>query len=76
MRGSWHGNDFLGCLAVPGRLLYVGHGTVLIEQDGVRLLTDPVLRQRIWHLRRRVPLDKTELEGIDAVSCHTFTSTT
>jgi len=40
---------------------------VLIELDGVRLLTDPVLRERIWHLRRRVPLDKTELEGIDAV---------
>jgi L-ascorbate metabolism protein UlaG (beta-lactamase superfamily) len=35
--------------------------------DGVRLLTDPVLRQRIWHLRRRVPLDKAALEGIDAV---------
>ena len=40
-----------------GRLLYVGHATVLIELDGVRLLTDPVLRPRLWHLRRRVPLD-------------------
>jgi L-ascorbate metabolism protein UlaG (beta-lactamase superfamily) len=49
-----------------GRLLYVGHATVLIELDGVRLLTDPVLRPRVWHLRRRVPLDKSELEGIDA----------
>jgi L-ascorbate metabolism protein UlaG (beta-lactamase superfamily) len=48
------------------RLLYVGHATVLIELDGVRLLTDPVLRPRIWHLRRRVPLDTSELEGIDA----------
>jgi L-ascorbate metabolism protein UlaG (beta-lactamase superfamily) len=48
------------------RLLYVGHATVLIELDGVRLLTDPVLRPRIWHLRRRVPLDTAELEGIDA----------
>jgi L-ascorbate metabolism protein UlaG (beta-lactamase superfamily) len=34
--------------------------------DGVRLLTDPVLRHRVWHLRRRVPLDTAELAGIDA----------
>ena len=49
-----------------GRLLYVGHATVLIELDGVRLLTDPILRTRVWHLRRRVPLDKAELGRIDA----------
>ncbi len=51
---------------MAGRLLYLGHATVLIELDGVRLLTDPVLRSRVWHLRRRVPLDTSELEGIDA----------
>jgi L-ascorbate metabolism protein UlaG (beta-lactamase superfamily) len=34
--------------------------------DGVRLLTDPVLRPRVWHLRRRVPLDAAELTRIDA----------
>ena len=50
-----------------GRLLYVGHATVLIELDGVRLLTDPVLRSRVWHLRRRVPLETTEFGRIDAV---------
>lgn len=50
-----------------GRLLYVGHATVLIELDGARLLTDPVLRSRIWHLRRRVPLDRAGLGRIDAV---------
>ena len=38
-----------------GRLVYVGHATVLVELDCVRLLTDPVLRGRILHLRRRVP---------------------
>ncbi|MBK5233148.1 MAG: MBL fold metallo-hydrolase [Thermoleophilia bacterium] len=37
-------------------LTYVGHATVEIEMDGVRLLTDPVLRRRIAHLRRQVPL--------------------
>jgi L-ascorbate metabolism protein UlaG (beta-lactamase superfamily) len=51
---------------VAGRVLYVGHATLLIELDGVRLLTDPVLRHRIWHLKRRVPLDMAELGGIDA----------
>lgn len=49
-----------------GRLLYVGHATVLIELDGVRLLTDPILRPRLWHLKRRVPLDVVELKTIDA----------
>jgi L-ascorbate metabolism protein UlaG (beta-lactamase superfamily) len=31
---------------------YVGHATVELELDGVRLVTDPVLRARIGHLRR------------------------
>lgn len=37
----------------PVRLTYVGHATVLVELDGVRLLTDPVLRGAVLHLRRR-----------------------
>ena len=36
-------------------LTYVGHATVEIEHDGAHLLTDPVLRNRIVHLRRQVP---------------------
>lgn len=35
------------------RLTYVGHATVLIEMDGLRVLTDPFLRDRAGHLRRR-----------------------
>jgi len=35
-------------------LTYVGHATVLIAMDGVRVLTDPLLRDRVLHLRRRV----------------------
>jgi L-ascorbate metabolism protein UlaG (beta-lactamase superfamily) len=38
-----------------GRLTYVGHATTLIEVDGVALLTDPVLRERIGHVRRIAP---------------------
>jgi L-ascorbate metabolism protein UlaG (beta-lactamase superfamily) len=57
-------------MAAPdaGRLTYVGHATVLIEQGGVRLLTDPVVRSRVAHVRRRVPVPALErLRGLDAV---------
>ncbi len=37
------------------RIVFLGHATVLIELNGVRLLTDPVLRDRVAHLRRQVP---------------------
>ncbi len=37
-------------------ILFVGHATTLIELDGVRLVTDPLLRARVAHLRRLVPL--------------------
>jgi L-ascorbate metabolism protein UlaG (beta-lactamase superfamily) len=50
-----------------GRLVYVGHATVLVEVDGVRLLTDPVLRKRILHLRRRVPLASEPLRDLSAM---------
>jgi L-ascorbate metabolism protein UlaG (beta-lactamase superfamily) len=39
-------------------ITFVGHSTVQIELDGVQLLTDPLLRARVAHLRRAVPLDK------------------
>lgn len=46
----------------------MGHSTVLIELDGVRLLTDPLLRTRVGHLRRRVaPVDIGALADPDAV---------
>jgi len=37
------------------RLTWLGHATVLLELGGVRLLTDPVLRSRVVHLRRHAP---------------------
>jgi L-ascorbate metabolism protein UlaG (beta-lactamase superfamily) len=40
---------------VADRLTWLGHATVLLELSGVRLLTDPVLRSRVMHLRRRTP---------------------
>lgn len=50
------------------RLTLVGHATVLIELDGVRLLTDPFLRDRTAFLRthdRRIDPDWSE--RLDAV---------
>jgi L-ascorbate metabolism protein UlaG (beta-lactamase superfamily) len=46
---------------------YVGHATVLVEVDGVRLLTDPLLRRRVAHLRRAASLDIDALGSLDAV---------
>ena len=37
------------------RIVFLGHATVLIELDGEVLLTDPLLRGRVVHLRRQVP---------------------
>ena len=41
---------------MPGNgITFVGHSTALIEIDGVRLLTDPVLARRIVYVQRIVP---------------------
>jgi L-ascorbate metabolism protein UlaG (beta-lactamase superfamily) len=50
------------------RLTYVGHATVLVETDGLRLLTDPMLRARLGPLRRHGARPAADLtDGIDAV---------
>jgi L-ascorbate metabolism protein UlaG (beta-lactamase superfamily) len=50
------------------RLTWVGHATVLLEVAGVRLLTDPLLRTRLGHLRRHgAPPAPGVTERIDAV---------
>ena len=46
---------------------YVGHGTVLVDLAGVKLLTDPLLRNRVTHLRRAAKVDAASLRGVDAV---------
>jgi L-ascorbate metabolism protein UlaG (beta-lactamase superfamily) len=37
---------------VTARVTWLGHSTVRIELGGLRLLTDPLLRSRVFHLRR------------------------
>ncbi|MCB0085643.1 MAG: MBL fold metallo-hydrolase [Caldilineaceae bacterium] len=50
------------------KLTYVGHATMLIEIDGVRILTDPILRGRVGHLRRAATAsDPMLLEDVDVV---------
>ena len=52
----------------PDSITYVGHATVLIELDGVRLLTDPLLRRRVGPLVRHGPKpSKGTRENIDSV---------
>ena len=53
----------------PGTTLtWLGHATVLLELDGVRLLTDPVLRDRIGPLVRVAPsVDGSVLGPVDVV---------
>jgi L-ascorbate metabolism protein UlaG (beta-lactamase superfamily) len=49
------------------RIQYLGHATVLAELDGARILTDPILRRRVAHLRRKAPAVAPELGALDAV---------
>jgi L-ascorbate metabolism protein UlaG (beta-lactamase superfamily) len=51
---------------VSDRVRWIGHATVLIELGGTRLLTDPVLRPRVAHLRRHAVAPDVP-EPIDAI---------
>ena len=50
----------------PARFTWLGHSTVLIDLPGVRLVTDPLLRRRVLHLRRFAPAAAEPLD-VDAV---------
>jgi L-ascorbate metabolism protein UlaG (beta-lactamase superfamily) len=54
-------------IARQARITWLGHSTVLVELDGTRLLTDPVLRDRVAHLRRTKPADAGMLFTLDGV---------
>jgi L-ascorbate metabolism protein UlaG (beta-lactamase superfamily) len=49
------------------RVIWVGHSTVTIDLDGVRLVTDPLLRSRVLHLRRLAPLNHEATQHCDAI---------
>jgi L-ascorbate metabolism protein UlaG (beta-lactamase superfamily) len=47
---------------------FLGHSALVIELDGIRLVTDPATRARIGPLRRVEPVpDPSRLAGLDAV---------
>jgi len=50
-----------------GTLTWLGHSCAAIRLDDVLVVTDPVLRNRIAHLRRKSPVDPAALTGVDVV---------
>ena len=52
---------------MAGALRWIGHATVQIDLDGVRLLTDPLLRNRVAHLRRAGRVGRVAGEDVDVV---------
>ena len=48
-------------------LTYTGHSTVMIEMDGIKVLTDPLLRRRVAHLGRLVDAPDLNGSSFDAV---------
>jgi L-ascorbate metabolism protein UlaG (beta-lactamase superfamily) len=52
----------------PDRVVYLGHASVLLELQGTRILTDPLLFDRVFHLvRRSSPVAVEHRVDIDAV---------
>ncbi len=49
------------------QVYYIGHATVRVDLAGVRLLTDPLLRSRVLHLRRSAKIPADAVRGVDAV---------
>lgn len=48
-------------------ITWLGHSTVVVDMDGVRVLTDPLLRNRVVLLRRTEPVDIAAVDRIDAI---------
>jgi L-ascorbate metabolism protein UlaG (beta-lactamase superfamily) len=61
------GSDDTSPMHSISSVTYLGHATVLIEMDGVLLLTDPVLRSRVGPLVRLVAVPGPILPKVDAV---------
>jgi L-ascorbate metabolism protein UlaG (beta-lactamase superfamily) len=55
-------------LSTQAELTWLGHSTVLVDLDGARVVTDPVLSRRVAHLWRKAPAPEIEPVDIVAVS--------
>ena len=49
------------------KITWWGHATATVELNGVRVLTDPLLADRLGHLRRQVPPVPADAAAIDVV---------
>jgi L-ascorbate metabolism protein UlaG (beta-lactamase superfamily) len=49
------------------KVTYIGHSTLFIEMDGLRILTDPLLKRYVGHLRRQVPDPDPVVQEADVV---------
>ncbi len=73
LRGLIHGFEVIEPDAIPEEtdgIQYVGHATTLIQMDGLKILTDPILTQTVSYLIRRfqsVGLKEEVLKEIDLV---------
>jgi L-ascorbate metabolism protein UlaG (beta-lactamase superfamily) len=55
-------------MVIRNQITYIGHATLLFEMDGVRLLTDPILRDSVFHLHRRsASVSSSSYQNIDSV---------
>jgi L-ascorbate metabolism protein UlaG (beta-lactamase superfamily) len=50
-----------------GVLTWLGHSCAAIRLDDLLLVTDPVLRPRVFHLRRKGPVDPAALRGVGVI---------
>lgn len=50
------------------RMTWLGHSTVVLELDGARVVTDPLLSRRVAHLWRSVPMPELHPPDVVAVS--------
>ena len=57
---------YASTIGAAARLRYLGHSTVLLELDGIRILTDPLLVDRLGPLHRHSDAVDEMLEGIEA----------
>jgi L-ascorbate metabolism protein UlaG (beta-lactamase superfamily) len=50
-----------------GTVTWLGHSCAGIRLDGLLIVTDPVLRERIFHLRRKSAVDAAAFDGADVI---------
>jgi len=53
--------------STPDAVTWLGHSLVVVELNGTRVATDPVLRRRVTHLRQPREVAVAELGRLDAV---------